>query len=124
MKHTKEPWQTVSTPHHDNGRRWIVWTEKGAGYGAVAYTTQHGIPWSDEERDQKEADAERIVSGVNAVAGICDPQAAIPAAREALEYTLKRLNGAGAEWFDDPHFGEPLTEKVIRTLALLNGQQP
>lgn len=58
------------------------------------------------------ANADRIVSCVNACAGIADPVAAIAAARDALEETL-----ALSERFD--LFGAEFADKLAAALALL-----
>lgn len=75
-KHTPEPWAISSTEPHEVRSHPI--------YGrAVAYTIVHGIP-----DDVKTANAERIVSCVNACAGIEDPAAAIREAVLAMDGIL------------------------------------
>jgi len=60
--HTEEPWMIASRLEYSNGRQLLVWGPKGPGHGAVAEA-------------HTEADAARIVSCVNACAGLADPGA-------------------------------------------------
>jgi hypothetical protein len=66
-------------------------------------------------RRDREANAQRIVECVNALAGVADPASAITAAREALERSrnwLASYPGGGAL---------PALDQVCAALALLKG---
>jgi hypothetical protein len=89
MTHTKETWVTVEC-----GSYLAIYPEAPGRHAQIARTAQHNSPTGLHER---EANAARIVSCVNALAGIPDPAAFVQAARgmaEALEATTKALSYA------------------------------
>jgi|LakMenE01Jun11ns_1017448.scaffolds.fasta_scaffold9873145_2 hypothetical protein len=48
-KHTPGPWQVDENAkgYDTDVAKCIVWGPKGPGYGAIAYTSPHGLPYSD-----------------------------------------------------------------------------
>ena len=89
-KWTAEPWEVVRL---ENGERMI---RSLKGHGIL-----RNIAWTNasEKGDlfdaTNEASTRRIVSCVNACAGIADPEKAIPAMYEALEAVARLNEGQG-----------------------------
>jgi hypothetical protein len=120
MKHTPEPWEqmggssaivAVSELERDEDGNRVAVAQCGDEISPLA-----GLKYGDE----RDANAARIVSCVNACAGLADPAEALRVAREALELAeLWLANSVPVTEIDGP---KPLPV-VSRALAMLKGNE-
>ena len=98
MKHTPEPWEFAEwNTGINNSPGFGLMTDVGSLNVTVHTRKPKGNGFDEVDcTDQAIADARRIVSCVNACAGIEDPAAAIQAARDALEAARPELQATCA----------------------------
>lgn len=66
-KATPGPWEVNTAHEYDKGKPWVIWGPKGPGYGCVANVVPYCPPATQEQEDEKEANANFIVACVNHV---------------------------------------------------------
>lgn len=100
MNHSIEPWElSVTGDPHDQKARWIC----------DCFVSEF------IEKNEKEANAYRIVACVNACTGIKDPASAINNAREALELALEVIAATGPGSYPEAE------DAIADALATLKG---
>lgn len=113
-QHTPEPWEAIriSTAREGFPRR-TEWQIISGGRGAIIVSI---CARDQAEQDEGEANVRKILSSVNACAGIEDPAAAIRAAREALIVAETYL---GNDSTDDSPEAKETRKEIKKALSLL-----